>query len=334
MKRAFTLVELLVVIAIIALLVSLLMPAVASAMRQAKRIQCAANLRGILQGMHLYAQENGGAIPGGANTSGAFLYKGGYGNNNCPAVSQIWDWQAPIARSFRMPFDEQGGRERRIDRFRLLANDRRFFCPENDVLAAPYGAVDYSAGGRGLMCVNSYNIAAIFQYTRGGIVGQHACRSEYMVPAGYVPRLGRIGSASRKIYVADGARYSSCSVRPDMDLDYKGGFGGAYADVGAWSCWSNSWSRHHAPGNSGQGDVDGRIYAFRHGTRRQDEMRGAYLLNAGFFDGHVETLGDLAAANPEFWAPRGTALKADPIEMYPDVINTYITDGANPWIVP
>jgi prepilin-type N-terminal cleavage/methylation domain-containing protein len=55
---AFTLIELLVVIAIIALLISILLPALAGAKEQAKKAKCLANLNSMGKGMYQYATED------------------------------------------------------------------------------------------------------------------------------------------------------------------------------------------------------------------------------------------------------------------------------------
>jgi prepilin-type N-terminal cleavage/methylation domain-containing protein len=69
----FTLVELLVVIGIIALLISILLPALNAAKERANRVKCASNLRQIGQGMMLYANDNKGQYPRTRYTPGTAL---------------------------------------------------------------------------------------------------------------------------------------------------------------------------------------------------------------------------------------------------------------------
>lgn len=68
-KRAFTLVELLVVIAIIALLMSVLMPALAKARKQAKIVLCQSNLKQMCTAVAMYTDDYDGRFWSGWGAS-------------------------------------------------------------------------------------------------------------------------------------------------------------------------------------------------------------------------------------------------------------------------
>jgi len=61
--RGFTMIELLVVITIIAMMISLLLPALSRARGLAQRVQCATNLRSIGQAIQIYAANNENQYP-------------------------------------------------------------------------------------------------------------------------------------------------------------------------------------------------------------------------------------------------------------------------------
>lgn len=62
-RRGFTLIELLVVISIIAVLASLIAPAVQSARRAARKVQCLSNMRNVGLAMQNFSSSNNGNLP-------------------------------------------------------------------------------------------------------------------------------------------------------------------------------------------------------------------------------------------------------------------------------
>ncbi len=79
LRHGFTLIELLVVVAIIAILMSLLMPALRNAREAAKTVKCAANMKSISMGLILYCTESNDSGPTCSNIYDADgVYQTGY----------------------------------------------------------------------------------------------------------------------------------------------------------------------------------------------------------------------------------------------------------------
>ncbi len=77
-RRGFTLIELLVVIAIIAILAAILFPVFARAREKARQTSCLSNVKQIMLGVMMYAQDYDEVLPIGSNWT-------------TPAGSIVWD---------------------------------------------------------------------------------------------------------------------------------------------------------------------------------------------------------------------------------------------------
>jgi prepilin-type N-terminal cleavage/methylation domain-containing protein/prepilin-type processing-associated H-X9-DG protein len=89
---AFTLIELLVVIAIVAILLSVLVPALTAAKKFATAASCLANNRSMARSWQVYAEQSDNKIPGGAVTEGRMYDGMNQGSATQRRYPRIWVW--------------------------------------------------------------------------------------------------------------------------------------------------------------------------------------------------------------------------------------------------
>jgi prepilin-type N-terminal cleavage/methylation domain-containing protein/prepilin-type processing-associated H-X9-DG protein len=339
-RKAFTLVELLVVIGIIAILISILLPSLASARQAANGVQCLANLRSIGQAMVMYYGEYKGAIPGSGATSGRCIFNASYlpqyNANNVPAEAPIdpADYYAPLTRMMKIRLPN-GSSPSAAVRYKDYMALQQFLCPSyRGVLAGPYP----SGPNAGVLQSISYVTGWGFLVTQGsptpGVTGATRMSTGTTWPAlpgGYAPRINKVGSPSEKVYAADGAKFSNNNIYPDYNLTLPMTSGWAstnysafsnYSDFGPWSMATSSFDRSWAKGNTKVGANDSRKLAYRHGGKTAN-----FRMNVLYYDGHAESLDDIQSANPKLWLPKGAKM-ADVSKVWPDVLQRYgISNG-------
>ncbi len=137
----------------------------------------------------------------------------------------------------------------------------------------------------------------------------------------YRPYINRVGPPSRKIYLANGTRFQSADTEgADHDINANAGFGGAFADTGAWASDPNAVgvSRAWPEGTNAAGEDMSRI-SFRHGD--ETIARGNVL----FYDASVQLTDIDEARDPALWLPRGSTLSLTDIpEAYRDSFSEHV----------
>jgi prepilin-type N-terminal cleavage/methylation domain-containing protein len=166
-QRAFTLVELLVVIGIIAVLVAILLPALAKARESAMRTKCATQLREIVAGLTMYANDNKGYLPDHRNYNKNWtltnLDSGSMANWGYSVASgDVASAEQPIEKP---NFGQYGAGIGKLFVFHYLTDPRVIVCP---VTLAGIGQVAPNSKERGPYWYNPHTAYVQEEASTGG----------------------------------------------------------------------------------------------------------------------------------------------------------------------
>ncbi len=300
-RGGFTLLELLVVVAIIALLLSMLVPSLSSSRDLAKQVTCATQLRTLVQAAIDYSLEYNDAIPGSPLTSGMHFTQTP-GNEVWKPGDSISDWYdfagavLPMLTS-QWPDD----REKLIGRI----TQKQFACPANQETYGPYPQDE------GYPVIQAASYLTMNTFMRGGTdyyyrylreppagitideVWKVAWPDNYdvMMPERYRPQFERVGKASLKVLLADGFRFFEPPSTKDYCV-YEKAFAGNQSAHPPCDIESREY------GETGAAEL-----SYRHGK--------GTIINAAFFDAHVESLKKTDSRRPEYYFPTGSVVREE-----------------------
>jgi prepilin-type N-terminal cleavage/methylation domain-containing protein/prepilin-type processing-associated H-X9-DG protein len=305
-RRAFTLIELLVVIAVIALLIGILLPSLSGARSAGRAVVCQAHERGVVLSMAAYENGNKGWLVG-PNTSGSDLQQNRPYVTGTDTPCQDWDYASPLlGDSLGFPIDQ-------LDKFREICMTH-LRCPDNTVrygLQFSGPTLPLGPTGGDFPFALSYLTPAYFQVYPMGVtsVGGRSVESlpsgePVALPQGYVPRSDRVGfMPSKKIMAFEGARYWNSSIN-GFDFSTVLNTSGLTGTP-----QGNFNSRGSAFGGSGENYQRDAAGGYRPTPLlKRMSLRHALKMNAGMFDGHVETMDNVQSSDPSYYLPSRSRL--------------------------
>lgn len=332
-KSAFTLIELLVVVAIIAVLISILLPSLNIARKQARAVVCLAHIRGTMQSAQFYFDAFDQHIPG-PNTSGNYLHRDEPYVAGPATPTQDWDWISPIlGQSFPLP-------GKQLDKYREICMTK-MRCPENDTrygLAFRSDKVDPRDGEEHPFILSYLTSPLIHLRSRVNIRfpspdwEEDGFGDPVRVPRNYRQKVSQVGDVlAEKIFLFEGGKYWDSGVRL---FDYTtvtnaSGLSG--------SPQGNFYARGPGIKVGGNGGGGGEIPYFTGSVTEGYTVSELYeevglrhngRMNAAFFDGHAEGLTAERAADIKYYAPKDSTVN-NPFDLWINLLQQAKTGSAS-----
>jgi prepilin-type N-terminal cleavage/methylation domain-containing protein/prepilin-type processing-associated H-X9-DG protein len=315
--HAFTLVELLVVIGIIALLISILLPALSKARESANQVKCASNIRQLTMALIGYAMENKGAFPP------TLTYNG---TSNSSYIPFNGDPAVPSGQAMENTWYQRGRIGKFLGKPEVVENTSSAFNPDLASVSGPIMVCpSYNARDARRNYAMNFWASSRFNSSSGPPNGLNPSTGEH--PYGRIFRYGVKNSAQIMLVTevfAITMVNNELYANPNAGTNFISGFSTASASLpaqlfGAGSMlWSSSgfqsgtdartniaWFIHR--GNMNQGAAKG--------TNERNTPYGK--VNMGFVDGHVEMttstdVADFTTNKSKFrvlWSPKDRALQ-------------------------
>lgn len=205
---AFTLIELLVVLAIILLVIAILVPSLARAREQAKRVVCASGNHQLSLATHMYCTQQGGYLPPSVKDFNASL---------------TWIIYQTFSINHKPPFPIGWIHMGVLYAKRLVPDPRLYYCPSYTQFphVYPKGWKEFSAGG------GIERVATSYMYAISGQVDRVYTKSEYpQGPPSIVPLVKMKRDALfADVFISNGSKYQERGIWPHL-----GGINVSFAD--------------------------------------------------------------------------------------------------------